>query len=336
MPSLQPVDLMQTNLFNLSGLKIKPLSEREHNLTVDCIQDLQPQSSALVEQFKPVAQKMVQAKADGAANILMMGAHVIRSGVQRFLVDLMERGYLQCLAMNGACIIHDYEFARIGATTEGVARYIKTGEFGFWKETGEINDIVNEAFRTNPQDGLGAAVGRAIEASDFPHKNISLMAHAARLQIDATIHVCIGQDIIHQHPNFDGAATGGLSHHDFLRFAAWMEKLEGGVIMNFGSAVTAPEVFLKGLSMARNRALQAGRNIRDFTTLVCDLHDLPDTYHEEAPKDSAAYFFRPWKTMLVRTVAEGGQSHYIKGFHGETIPALWEAINRAETQTPGQ
>lgn len=96
----------------------------------------------------------------------------------------------------------------------------------------------------------------------------------------------------------------------------------------------APEVFLKGLSMARNLALQEGRNVRDFTTLVCDLHNLPESYHQEAPKDSAAYFFRPWKTMLVRTVAEGGHSHYIKGFHDETIPALWQAINLAESGAP--
>jgi hypothetical protein len=322
---------MHTNLFKLSALKIKPLCEREHNLTVDCIRDLKSQSPFQAAHFKQVAEKIVQAKQNGCANILMMGAHVIRSGVQRYLIDLMKRGFINCLAMNGSGIIHDYEFARIGATTEGVARYIKTGEFGFWKETGEINDIVNRAHRQSPKGGLGEAVGRAIETSNFPHKEISLLASAVRLKVDATIHVCIGQDIIHQHPNFDGAATGGLSHNDFLKFAAWMEKLEGGVIMNFGSAVMAPEVFLKGLSMARNLALQADRNIRDFTTLVCDLHDLPDTYHQEAPKDSAAYFFRPWKTMLVRTVAEGGRSHYIKGFHGETIPALWEAINHAES-----
>lgn len=326
---------MQNNLFKLSKLKIKPLSERQHNLTVDCILDMRPLSSSLVGKFQTVAEKMVRAKENGCANILMMGAHVIRSGVQRYLIDLMKRGYINCLAMNGSGIIHDYEFARIGATTEGVARYIKTGEFGFWKETGEINDIVNGAYRQNGQVGLGEAVGRAIEASNFPHKDISLLAHAIRCGVHATIHVCIGQDIIHQHPNFDGAATGGLSHNDFLKFAAWMGKLESGVIMNFGSAVMAPEVFLKGLSMARNLALQEGRNVRDFTTLVCDLHDLPESYHQEASKDSAAYFFRPWKTMLVRTVAEGGHSHYIKGFHDETIPALWQAINLAESGAPG-
>lgn len=322
---------MHTNLFNLADLKIKPLSERDHNLTVECIQEPKPQTSSLVANFDAIAERMIRAKKNGCANILMMGAHVIRSGVQRYLIDLMERGYINCLAMNGSGIIHDYEFARIGATTEGVARYIKTGEFGFWKETGEINDIVNASYRQSPKKGLGEAVGRAIENSKFPHKEISLLANAVRLKVDTTIHVCIGQDIIHQHPNFDGAATGHLSHNDFLKFAAWMEKLEGGVIMNFGSAVMAPEVFLKGLSMARNLALQGGRDIRDFTTLVCDLHNLPDTYHQEAPKDSAAYFFRPWKTMLVRTVADGGRSHYIKGFHGETIPALWQAINHAES-----
>jgi len=109
-----------------------------------------------------------------------------------------------------------------------------------------------------------------------------------------------------------------------------VEELEGGVVMNFGSAVMAPEVFLKALSMARNVAHQEEREIKHFTTLVCDLHDLPNDFRREPPKDSAAYYFRPWKTMLVRTVADGGESYYVKGRHSDTIPALWSAINDVE------
>ncbi|CAI2717036.1 hypothetical protein [Nitrospina watsonii] len=325
---------MPSPSLNLTSLKIKPLAERQHDLKVDCIHKLEKEASPLmVEVLKPVAHCLMQAKETGRARILMMGAHVLRSGVQRYLIDLMERGYLDCLAFNGAGIIHDYEFARIGATTESVARYIQTGEFGFWQETAELNDIVNAAYRKDPEVGLGQAVGRAILDSDYPHKDISLFAAAARLGIPATVHVCIGQDIIHQHPNFDGAATGALSYTDFLKYAACVRRLEGGVVMNFGSAVMAPEVYLKALSMARNLAHQEHEEVRRFTTLVCDLHDLPSNFKAEAPKSSSGYYYRPWKTMLVRTVADGGDSHYVKGVHAETVPALWQAIQILEHKT---
>jgi hypothetical protein len=244
----------------------------------------------------------------------------------------MENGYISCLAMSGAGIIHDYELALIGATTENVAYYIRNGQFGLWKETGILNDIINEAYKKNDSVGMGEAIGWAIEYGDFPHKSISLLAAGYRMQVPVTVHVGIGYDIIHEHPNCDGAATGALSYNDFLKFASVIQRLEGGVVMNFGSAVMAPEVFLKALSMARNVAHQNGRTIKHFTTLVCDLHDLPEDFKNEPSKDSAAYYFRPWKTMLVRTVADGGKSFYIKGKHGETIPALWAAINDAENR----
>ena len=142
-----------------------------------------------------------------------------------------------------------------------------------------------------------------------------------------TIHVGIGYDITHQHPNCDGAAYGATSYTDFLRLVSVVEKLEGGVVMNFGSAVMAPEVFLKALSMSRNLAIQEGRSIRRFTSLVCDLHFLPEDITKEASKQSRNYYFRPWKTMLIRSVADGGNSFYVKGDHADTIPALWTALN---------
>jgi len=244
---------------------------------------------------------------------------------------LMEKGYISCIAMNGGGMIHDFEFALIGATTEKVARYINEGQFGLWRETGQINDIINSAFK---QDGLGMgeAIGQTIQEGKFPHKDISILAACYRLNIPATIHVGIGYDIIHEHPNCDGAATGETSYRDFLRLTKSVKEIEGGVLMNFGSAVMAPEVFLKALSMARNVAHQEGREIKHFTTLVCDLHDLPSNFKNEPSKDSAAYYFRPWKTMLVRTVADGGESYYVKGRHSDTIPALWTAINDAENR----
>lgn len=319
-------------IIDISQLQLLPLSERKSDLNLSAILPLEPKATAN-KNIKTIARRIIQSKKRGSAVILMMGAHVLRSGVQRYLIDLMEHGYISCIAMNGACTIHDFEFAFIGQTTESVAKYIKDGRFGNWRETGHINDIVIQAAKESV--GLGEAVGKAIEQGEFPHKDISIFAAGHRLGVLFTVHVGIGYDITHQHPNFDGAAYGATSYIDFLRFAKTLEKLEGGVVMNFGSAVMASEVFLKALSVSRNISHQQGKYIRNFTTLVCDLHSLPNDYHDEAPKGSAAYYFRPWKTMLVRTVADGGESYYVKGSHAETIPSLWTAINAEQEDFSG-
>jgi len=311
-------------IFDTSMLQLNPISLRKSNVGLPDILSLEPKR-ILHKNIESVAHSIVQAKKKDSTVLMMIGAHVLRSGVQRYLIDLMEQGYISCIAMNGACTIHDFEFALIGKTTESVGKYIKDGRFGNWEETSRINDIVRQGAKEGL--GLGEAIGKAIEQSDFPHKDISILASGYRLGVLLTVHVGIGYDITHQHPNFDGSAYGSTSYVDFLRFAKTLEKLEGGVVMNFGSAVMAPEVFLKALSMVRNVSRQQGKSISNFTTLVCDLHSLPADYHDEAPKESEGYYFRPWKTMLVRTVADGGKSYYVKGSHAETIPALWTAIN---------
>jgi len=313
--------------FERLQLKIKSLMERSHDLDISVVRPAE-NVKPYAESFGKVARSIVKAKDSDKKVVLMIGGHVIRAGVQNFLIDLMERGYLSCIAMNGSVMIHDFEFALIGATTESVARYIKEGQFGLWKETGQINDIINKGYKNGL--GMGEAVGEAIFNGEFPYKNISLLAAGYRLKIPITVHVGIGYDIIHEHPNCNGAATGETSYRDFLKFTKVLKGLEGGVVMNFGSSVMAPEVFLKALSMARNVAHQQGGYIRHFTTLVCDLHDLPEDFSAEPDKNSPFYYFRPWKTMLVRTVADGGESFYVKGRHSDTIPALWSAINDAE------
>ena len=321
---------MPAPIFDRTALKIKPLSERIHDLNLDAVLNLE--SPAYIdhqEEWENVALKLIQAKKVGSSAIVMMGGHVIRSGVQKYIIDLMGRGYIDCLAMNGSGIIHDFELALIGETTESVARYIQTGEFGLWHETGYLNDIINKAFQANPRSGMGEAVGEDIFKGDYPFKSISILAAAFERNIPVTVHVGVGYDIIHEHPNCDGAATGALSFNDFLKFAAIVGNLENGVVMNFGSAVMAPEVFLKALSIARNVAHQSDKQIKHFTTLVCDLYDLPKDFRSEAPKDQPGYYFRPWKTMLARTVADGGHSFYVSGRHEKTFPALWTAINVA-------
>lgn len=317
--------------FKRGSLKILPLAKRSHDLSLCAIKDLadsQKIRGKTDHGFEEVARQIMKAKKKGASVILMIGAHVIRDGVQRFIIDLMERGYISCLAMNGAGIIHDFEFALVGGTTEKVARYIKNGQFGLWKETGKLNDYINQGYKNGL--GLGRAVGKAISLGSFPYKAISLLAAGYRLKVPVTVHVGIGYDIIHEHPNCDGAATGGTSYRDFLSFAKLVENLENGVVMNFGSAVMAPEVFLKALSMARNVAYQRKKTIKHFTTLVCDLYPLPADFRKEPKKVNPGYYFRPWKTMLVRTVSGGAKSFYIKGRHAETFPKLWSAINQAE------
>ncbi|HWE05972.1 MAG TPA: hypothetical protein VG274_04640, partial [Rhizomicrobium sp.] len=162
-------------------------------------------------------------------------------------------------------------------------------------------------------------------SSGFPNIELSVLAAAWRLNIPVTVHAGIGYDIIHEHPNCDGAAVGDASYRDFLIFASAVERLESGVLLCFGSAVMGPEVYLKALSMARNVAHQQGREIRHFATAVFDLMPLAGDIHKERSKTEAAYYFRPYKTILVRTVADGGESFYFCGDHRATLPALRRA-----------
>lgn len=314
--------------FDRSRLETRPLTLRRHDLDLTAVKPLVP-AAVMHDSLRAVAKRIITARLNRKSVVIMAGGHVVRAGVQRYLIDLLERGYISCIAMNGSVMIHDYEFALIGATTESVARYVSEGQFGLWEETGRINDIVNEAYKSGGT-GMGSAVGEAIHGGRFPHKDISILAACHRLRVPATVHIGIGYDIIHEHPNFDAAAAGALSYLDFLKLAGLLENLEGGVVMNFGSAVMAPEVYLKALSMARNAARRDGKEIRRFATLVCDLHQLPDDFSSEPPRTDPAYYFRPWKTMLVRTVADGGESFYVRGGHAETIPGLWTAIGELE------
>jgi hypothetical protein len=315
----------QYETFDRARLRIKALSERKHDMDLTYVLRLnEPAPDYSHPQLRHVAERIVAARQRGAARILMMGAHVIKTGVSRYVIDLIERGDLTHIAMNGAGAIHDYELARIGASTESVARYIRSGEFGLWSETGELNDIISEAARLSL--GLGENLGRWIETGDFPHKDVSIFAAAYRRSLPVTVHVGIGYDIIHEHPNCDGAALGAASYHDFLIFARTVESLEGGIMLDFGSAIMGPEVYLKALSMARNVAHQEGREIRRFTTAVFDLVPIQGDVHHELPKSDPGYYFRPHKTILVRTVADGGESFYFCGDHRATFPALRRAL----------
>jgi hypothetical protein len=315
-------------LFDRSRLRIQPLAQRQHDLDLSVLLTLDASLPAFEHPALPLlGRRLAEARRQGRARLLVMGAHVLRAGVSRYLIDLMARGLIDHIAMNGAGPIHDWEFALIGATTESVARYIKSGEFGLWRETGRMNDVIREGARQGL--GLGEALGRAILSEKSPHADISVLAAGVRLGVPVTVHVGIGYDILHEHPNCDGAALGETSYRDFLAFTQSVTRLEGGVLLNFGSAVMGPEVYLKALSMARNVAHQEGRVIRQFTTAVFDLVPLEGDTRQQAPKSDPRYYYRPWKTILVRTVADGGESFYIQGDHRVTLPHLYHAAVQA-------
>ncbi len=313
--------------FDRSYLKLNPLAERVHDMSLD---DVLPLDADLPPFDSPdlplVAERVAEAHRSGRPVVLMMGAHVIKVGLSRFVIDMMERGIITHIAMNGAGPIHDFELALNGATTESVTRYISQGQFGLWRETGRINEAILEG----AQDGIGMgeAVGRMIERETLPHQEVSILAAGYRLGIPVTVHVGVGYDIVHEHPNCDGAALGATSYHDFLVFAHTVSDLEGGVLLNFGTAVMGPEVYLKALAMARNLAHQEGRTIRHFTTAVFDLIDLGPDVQDEASKTDPRYYFRPYKTILVRTVADGGESVYIQGDHKLTFPNLYRQVQQ--------
>jgi hypothetical protein len=309
-------------IFDRSRLQIKPLAERVHDMT---LVDVLPLAAPIPQFDDPrlpqIADRITCARRQQHPVILMMGAHVIKSGLSRYVIDWMERGIVTHIAMSGAGPIHDFELALVGATTESVARYIQEGQFGLWRETGRINVAVAAGMR----DGLGygEAVGRMIEEEKFLRRDVSILATGYRLRVPVTVHVGIGYDITHEQPDADGAEIGAASYHDFLIFAQTITQLQGGVVLSFGTAVMGPEVYLKALSMARNVARQEGKRINEFTTAVFDLQDLGSDMHHEVSKEDSAYYFRPFKTILVRTVADGGESFYVRGHHRATLPNLY-------------
>jgi hypothetical protein len=312
-------------MFDRRALDTRPLAERVHDLAIDSFLPLNAAPTMLdSEPLAIVGQRIAEARRAGRAVVLAMGAHVLRAGVQRQLIDLMERGFVSHLAFNGAAVIHDYEFALIGKSTESVARYITEGQFGLWNEVDAINRIVADGAARGM--GLGECVGAAISERELPHADLSLFAAAWRLGIPATVHVGIGYDIVYEHGGCDGAAWGATSYRDFLIFAKSLETLEGGAFLSHGSAVMGPEIYLKALAMVRNVAKRRGEEIRRFTTLVTDLIPIAGNPRSQAPKTDPQYYYRPYKTILVRTVADGGESFYVSADHREVIPTLRHRI----------
>jgi hypothetical protein len=310
-----------------SLIQLKPIAERGHDITASQVIDPATHVCDFVDQqLECVVAAIREARRRERPVIVMMGGHPIKLGLSRFLIELMQQQLITHVAMNGAGIIHDFELACFGGTSESVAKWIKVGQFGLWSETNGLNRVISEAFHN--REGLGEGVGRFLSEHAPPHETLSIAAAGYHCKIPVTCHVTIGGDIIHSMADCDGAALGGTSYTDFLIFAGAIQQLEGGVFLNIGSAVTGPEVYLKALSMARNIARQEGKELHSFTTAVFDFVDLPSDWCAGTPsKSDPGYYYRPWKTILIRTVADGGTSYYIRGDHFQTIPMLWSMLS---------
>ncbi|HUI45312.1 MAG TPA: hypothetical protein VL122_04910 [Nitrospirota bacterium] len=254
--------------------------------------------------FKDVVSAIIQARKDERPFMLGMGAHSIKVGLSPVIIDLMERGIITSLSLNGAGIIHDFELAFVGQTSEDVDREILSGAFGMAEETGSMLNLAIK--NAGGEEGIGSAIGRMIQSGDFPYKDKSLLAAGYRFGIPVTVHVAIGTDIIHMHPSFDGRATGAAAHRDFLIFCSLVSELEGGVYMNLGSAVLLPEIFLKAVTLARN----LGFTLQHFTTVNMDF----------------VQHYRPNTNVVRRPTQNGGKGFSITGHHEIMLPLLAAAI----------
>ncbi|MEW6218254.1 MAG: hypothetical protein AB1634_01815 [Thermodesulfobacteriota bacterium] len=310
---------------DLSGLATYSLAERPSKVSVEAFaRPVTPGGSLgaflaslpdilLGRDFRVLAGRLADVCRRGKPLVIGLGAHVIKVGLSPLLIDLMERGLVAGLAMNGAGIVHDSELAMVGRTSEEVDEVIGSGAFGAARETGLI---VNEGARRAAAAGigLGAGLGALLLERDFPFNHLSLVATAARLGVPLTVHVALGTDIVHIHPSADGAAIGQASLHDFRVFAGLVAGLDGGAYLNIGSAVLLPEVFLKALTAARN----LGHPVAAITCVNMDF----------------IRQYRPLTNVVHRPTREGGQGFHLTGHHEIMVPLLVAALLEALAARP--
>lgn len=303
--------------FDLSGVRTYPLASRVSKATVGDFARPYRAGDGLAawvaslphclaaDDFRAVVDAMARARDRGGSIIWGLGAHVIKTGLAPIVIDLMERGFVSAIATNGAGIIHDFEVAIAGATSEDVEASLGEGRFGMADETGRL---LNRAIADGVAAGLGLgqAVGRYLRHRAPAHAASSIAATAARLEIPLTVHVAIGTDIIHMHPDASGAALGEGSLRDFKYFVSSVATLAGGVYLNCGSAVVLPEVFLKAIALARN----AGASLDGLTTVNLDF----------------ARLYRPRTNVLRRPTAGIGRGYELVGHHEIMIPLLAAAL----------
>ena len=301
----QPLDLSRVKTYRLADRQSKVSTDEFARLwqtgsSFRVFLDSLPNILAGRE-IREVIAAICTAYADNRTVIFGMGAHVIKVGLNPIIIDLMERGIITGVAMNGAGIIHDAELAMIGRTSEDVAAALDDGSFGMAQETCAFLSQAVKNVKDN-KIGLGEAVGRAIIDRQLPMLDYSILAAGVRLGIPVTVHVAIGTDIIHMHPGFDPKKTGAASHHDFRRFASMVATLEKGVYLNVGSAVILPEIFLKATTLVRN----LGYSLDEFTTVNLDF----------------IKHYRPLTNVIARPTAKGGRGISIVGHHELLLPLI--------------
>jgi hypothetical protein len=301
---------------SLSRIKTHPLKQRKSKLRHGSLGkpfeggdfrdflDSLPKNLAVTD-LKAVVDSIIKARAKGRPVILGMGAHPIKVGLSPIIIDLMRRGIITAVAMNGACIVHDFELSLVGHTSEDVDSALCRGTFGMARETGEgLNEAIKEGVSRG--DGMGKAVGDYIIRKKLPYRRISILAEASALGIPATVHVAIGTDIIHMHPQADGTLIGEGSMRDFRLFVSVVSRLRGGVYINLGSAVIMPEVFLKAVAISKN----LGNELKGLTTVNMDF----------------IQHYRPRVNVLKRPILSGGKSYALTGHHEIMFPLLSAAI----------
>jgi len=309
MKKYKPVSLKKVKTYSISERKSKvslfnlaapPVKGETFKQFLDKLPDL-----LAVNDFKAVVRAIVRARRNERPVILGMGAHPIKVGLSPVIINLVQKGIITAIATNGACIVHDFELSFIGHTSEDVGQELCTGNFGMARETGKyLNKAINDGITKGY--GIGEAVGEMIYGSKFGFKGKSIFASAHEHDIPATVHVAIGTDIIHMHPDADGTAIGEGSHRDFKLFASAVSDLEDGVYINLGSAVVMPEVFLKALTIARN----LGNKVRNITTVNMDF----------------IQHYRPTANVLKRPTMGNGACYALTGHHEIMFPFLAAAL----------
>ena len=316
--------MRRQQILDLSGIRTFSARERKNLVTID--QLLQPDHAQhpvyQAPGFDELITRILDARKNHRPVIWSMGAHVIKNRLSRYVIELMKKGVITHIAANGATSIHDFELAYLGGTSEDVPTAIEDGSFGMWEETGAW---MNEALRLGAEKGLGygEALGEYIDRHPdrFPYREDCLLWQGYRLDIPMSYHIALGTDIIHQHPSCDMAIIGKCSGIDLKKMCHSVSELEGGVFLNFGSAVIGPEVFLKALSIVRN----LGYPTFHITTANFDLVPLGD-YRKKIGYDDPAYYYRPRKNIVNRPTQNGGMGWHFTGDHQITIPTLYDKL----------
>lgn len=305
---------------DFSKIKTYPLSERPNKVSIESFAKVHAKGSGFgafldgLPQFlaaadlKRIVGAIVAAVKNKRPVVVMMGAHPIKCGLNPVLVDAIRTGIVSAVALNGAGAIHDFETAYQGETSEDVQRGLDDGSFGMVDETSRL---MNGALAAGIPEGIGAGeiMGRYIAREQFPQRELSILHVGFQTGAPVTVHIAIGTDIIHQHPTANGAVLGEASYRDFQRFASVVAQLEGGVVLNIGSTVIMPEVFLKALTVARN----LGNKVENITTATFDM----------------IRHYRPTENVVRRPTHLGGQGFYIVGHHEINIPLLFAAVKEA-------